>query len=119
MTSLSKIEITHDFYNGDGDMSEVHLNPECSMIVKRFHIQKQKFWIYIRQCLCDRYENVYENYVDFKDRNDMSRDGVFIHYDSDCYYEYPMLYRRRSKWKTLYIISSRCDCDVDYLSYLR
>lgn len=119
MTSLSKIELTYDFYNCDGDMSEVHLNPECGMIVKKFYIQKQKFWIYMRQCLCGRYEHVYEQDVDFKDRDDMSMDGVFFHDNKYCYNKYPMVYRKRSKWKSLYIISSRCGCDIDYLSYIR
>lgn len=119
MSSLIEIQAYHDFYEDDGCMSEVHLKCNCGMIVIEKYIQNKSFWIYLRQCFCGRYDHIDKSDIDFEDPIDMSKNGVFIHNKSNCYQQYPQVYSDGSRMTQCYILSTRCGCVSEYISYLR
>lgn len=119
MPSLIEIQADHDFYEDDGYMSEVHLNCNCGMIVIEKYIQNKCFWIYLRQCFCERYDHIDESDIDFKDPKAMSKNGVFIHNKNNCLQQCQQVYRDGSRRRQCYIVYTRCRCVSEYISYLR
>lgn len=119
MSSLIEIQADYDFYEYDGYMSEVHLNSNCGMIEIEKYIQNKSVWIYLRQCFCERYDHVDESEIDFKDPIAMSKNGVFVHNKHNCYQQYKQVYRDGSRRRQCYILSTRCGCVSEYISYLR
>lgn len=119
MSSLIEIQADSEFYEDDGNMSEVHLDSNCGMSVIVKYIKKKRFWIYLRQCFCEQYDHIDETDIDFKDPSDMSKNGIFIHNKNNCFQKYKQVYTDGSRRKYCYIVSTRCGCVSEYISYLR
>lgn len=100
---------------------EKHLHPGCEMLRIKYYRKNRPFYIFMRQCYCDRYSNVEESEIDFRNPDDMMEDGVFIHNDKNCYYSYTELQQKRNrKYRIIYVHGFFCYCtNTEYLSYIR
>lgn len=106
-----------NFYDwADNSPTEEHNSPKCKMIYKRFWMKGKCYFIFTRQCFCDKYDHIENKDIRFKDYDDMTKDGVFIHSDKKCY-------RRYSQFKDgnkVYVLALMCYCTRDtYISYIK
>lgn len=122
MSYLTAINIYDYGINDDyesNSATEYHFDPSCEMLVFKYYRKKKRFYIYIRQCYCNGYDNIEVTDINFRDIDDMWTDGVFIH-DEKCYRRYTQTRVKKGGLMRIYVHRFYCSCTKDeYMSYIR
>ena len=96
------------YLEDDIGVKEVHYSPECAMVRTPYYLRGKRVFIFVRECVCGKYEHTYSHEIDFK--CDLDVDGVFIHFHKDCFHRRTELTRRGE----IYIFETHCNCDPEY-----
>ena len=100
------------YLEDDIGVEEVHYSPQCWMVRTPYNLYGQHVLIFVRKCVCKKYENTYKHGIDFE-YDDLDVDGVFIHFHGNCFHRRMAFTRRRR----IYIFETHCNCEYEQLSY--